>query len=266
MATLGFIGTGNMGGALARAACKSVPSDQVFLANRTVEKAKALAEELDCRVADNEAIAQRANLIFLGVKPQYMAEVMAEICPILEKRESRFILVSMAAGLTIPRIRELAGKDYPVIRIMPNTPAAIGEGMVFYDCSENVTKTEEKVFLESLAGAGRLAPLADKLMDAGSAVAGCGPAFADLFIEALADGGVACGLPRSAAMELAAQMVLGSAALALSDGRHPGALKDAVCSPGGTTIQGVRALEKGGFRSTVMEAVIAAYEKNFDLK
>ena len=266
MATLGFIGTGNMGGALARAACKSVPSDQVFLANRTVEKAKALAEELDCRVADNEAIAQSADLIFLGVKPQYMAEVMAEICPILEKRESRFILVSMAAGLTIPRIRELAGKDYPVIRIMPNTPAAIGEGMVFYDCSENVTKTEEKVFLESLAGAGRLAPLADKLMDAGSAVAGCGPAFADLFIEALADGGVACGLPRSAAMELAAQMVLGSAALALSDGRHPGALKDAVCSPGGTTIQGVRALEKGGFRSTVMEAVIAAYEKNFDLK
>lgn len=262
MATLGFIGTGNMGGALARAACKSVPSDQVFLANRTVEKAKALAEELDCRVADNEAIAQRANLIFLGVKPQYMAEVMAEICPILEKRESRFILVSMAAGLTIPRIRELAGKDYPVIRIMPNTPAAIGEGMVFYDCSENVTKTEEKVFLESLAGAGRLAPLADKLMDAGSAVAGCGPAFADLFIEALADGGVACGLPRALALESAAQMMLGTAKLMLETGKHPGQLKDAVCSPGGATIQGIRALEEAGFRGAVMDAVIAAWEKS----
>ena len=258
----GFIGTGNMGGALARAACKSVPSDQVFLANRTVEKAKALAEELDCRVADNEAIAQRANLIFLGVKPQYMAEVMAEICPILEKRESRFILVSMAAGLTIPRIRELAGKDYPVIRIMPNTPAAIGEGMVFYDCSENVTKTEEKVFLESLAGAGRLAPLADKLMDAGSAVAGCGPAFADLFIEALADGGVACGLPRALALESAAQMMLGTAKLMLETGKHPGQLKDAVCSPGGATIQGIRALEEAGFRGAVMDAVIAAWEKS----
>lgn len=262
MATLGFIGTGNMGGALARAACKSVPSDQVFLANRTVEKAKALAEELDCRVADNEAIAQSADLIFLGVKPQYMAEVMAEICPILEKRESRFILVSMAAGLTIPRIRELAGKDYPVIRIMPNTPAAIGEGMVFYDCSENVTKTEEKVFLESLADAGRLAPLADKLMDAGSAVAGCGPAFADLFIEALADGGVACGLPRALALESAAQMMLGTAKLMLETGKHPGQLKDAVCSPGGATIQGIRALEEAGFRGAVMDAVIAAWEKS----
>ena len=262
MATLGFIGTGNMGGALARAACKSVPSDQVFLANRTVEKAKALAEELDCRVADNEAIAQSADLIFLGVKPQYMAEVMAEICPILEKRESRFILVSMAAGLTIPRIRELAGKDYPVIRIMPNTPAAIGEGMVFYDCSENVTKTEEKVFLESLAGAGRLAPLADKLMDAGSAVAGGGPAFADLFIEALADGGVACGLPRALALESAAQMMLGTAKLMLETGKHPGQLKDAVCSPGGATIQGIRALEEAGFRGAVMDAVIAAWEKS----
>ena len=262
MATLGFIGTGNMGGALARAACKRVPSDQVFLSNRTVEKARALAAELDCRVTDNEAIAQNADLIFLGVKPQYMEEVMAEICPILEARESRFLLVSMAAGLTIPRIRELAGKNYPVIRIMPNTPSAIGEGMVFYDCSENVTKTEEKVFLESLAGAGRLAPLADHLMDAGSAVAGCGPAFADLFIEALADGGVACGLPRALALESAAQMLIGTGRLMLETGRHPGELKDAVCSPGGATIQGIRALEEAGFRGAVMDAVIADWEKS----
>ena len=266
MATLGFIGTGNMGGALARAACKSVPSDQVFLSNRTAEKARALAAELDCRVTDNEAIAQNADLIFLGVKPQYMAEVMAEICPILEARESRFLLVSMAAGLTIPRIRELAGKNYPVIRIMPNTPSAIGEGMVFYDCSENVTKTEAKVFLESLAGAGRLAPLADHLMDAGSAVAGCGPAFADLFIEALADGGVACGLPRALALESAAQMLIGTGRLMLETGRHPGELKDAVCSPGGATIQGIRALEEAGFRGAVMDAVIAAWEKSREMK
>ena len=266
MATLGFIGTGNMGGALARAACKSVPCDQVFLSNRTVEKARALAAELDCRVTDNEAIAQNADLIFLGVKPQYMAEVMAEICPILEARESRFLLVSMAAGLTIPRIRELAGKNYPVIRIMPNTPSAIGEGMVFYDCSENVTKTEEKVFLESLAGAGRLAPLADHLMDAGSAVAGCGPAFADMFLEALADGGVACGLPRALALESAAQMMIGTAKLMLETGKHPGELKDAVCSPGGATIQGIRALEEAGFRGAVMNAVIAACEKSREMK
>ena len=266
MATLGFIGTGNMGGALARAACKSIPSDQVFLSNRTAEKAKALAEELDCRVADNEAIAESADFIFLGVKPQMMADLLADIGPVLAKRESRFILVTMAAGLTIARIQELAGGNYPVIRIMPNTPAAIGEGMILYACGVGVAKAEENVFLDAMTGAGRFSPLPEKLIDAGSAVSGCGPAFVDLFIEALADGGVACGLPRAAAQEYAAQMVLGSARLLLESGKHPGALKDAVCSPGGTTIQGVRTLEEAGFRGAVMDAVIAAYEKNFDLK
>ena len=266
MATLGFIGTGNMGGALARAACKNIPSDQVFLANRTAEKAKALAEELDCRVADNEAIAESADFIFLGVKPQMMAALLAEISPVLAKRESRFILVTMAAGLPIARIQELAGGTYPVIRIMPNTPAAIGEGMILYACGEGVNKPEAKVFLDAMTGAGRFSPLPERLIDAGSAVSGCGPAFVDLFIEALADGGVACGLPRAAAQEYAAQMVLGSARLVLESGKHPGALKDAVCSPGGTTIQGVRTLEEAGFRGAVMDAVIAAYEKNFDLK
>ena len=266
MATLGFIGTGNMGGALARAACESIPSDQVFLANRTAEKARALAEELGCRVADNEAVAENADFIFLGVKPQMMADLLTDIGPVLAKRESRFILVTMAAGLTIARIQELAGGTYPVIRIMPNTPAAIGEGMILYACGEGVAKAEEKVFLDTMTGAGRFSPLPEKLIDAGSAVSGCGPAFVDLFIEALADGGVACGLPRAAAQEYAAQMVLGSARLVLESGKHPAALKDAVCSPGGTTIQGVRTLEEAGFRGAVMDAVIAAYEKNFDLK
>ena len=266
MATLGFIGTGNMGGALAKAACGVLPSDQVFLSNRTPSKAQILAEELECRVTDNEAIAESADLIFLGVKPQMMAEMLEDIAPVLKKRERRFLLISMAAGLTIARIRELAGGNYPVIRIMPNTPASIGEGMILYTCSEDVTKTEEKVFLEAMSGAGRLSALPESQMDAGSAVSGCGPAFVDLFVEALADGGVACGLPRAAAMEYAAQMVLGSAKLILESGKHPGELKDAVCSPGGTTIQGVRALEAGNFRGTVMEAVIKAYEKNFDLK
>ena len=266
MAILGFIGTGNMGGALARAACKSLPGSQVLLSNRTPEKAWVLAEELGCQAVDNAAVAERADLIFLGVKPQYMAGLLSEIGPVLEQREKRFILVSMAAGLTIPRIRELAGKDYPVIRIMPNTPAAIGEGMILYACGEGVAKAEEKVFLDTMTGAGRFSPLPEKLIDAGSAVSGCGPAFVDLFIEALADGGVACGLPRAAAQEYAAQMVLGSARLVLESGKHPAALKDAVCSPGGTTIQGVRTLEEAGFRGAVMDAVIAAYEKNFDLK
>lgn len=266
MATLGFIGTGSMGGALARAACRSVPAGRVLLSNRTAEKARALARELGCQAADNGTVAGRADLIFLGVKPQYMQALFEEIGPVLKGRESRFLLVSMAAGLTIPRVRELAGGSYPVIRIMPNTPAGIGEGVIFYDCSEDVTEQERAAFLEAMAGAGRLVPLADRLMDAGSAVAGCGPAFADLFLEALADGGVACGLPRALALESAAQMMIGTAKLMLETGKHPGELKDAVCSPGGATIQGVRALEKAGFRGAVMEAVIAAYEKSAGLK
>ena len=266
VAVLGFIGVGNMGGALARAAAKKASGPSLLLANRSPEKAARLAAELGGQVSDNAAIAAEADFIFLGVKPQMLPGVLEGLAPVLQARQSPFVLVSMAAGTSIARVRQLAGGDYPVIRIMPNTPAAIGQGMILYAPGENVPAAALETFLDSMGAAGRFARLEERLIDAGSAVSGCGPAFVDLFIEALADGGVACGLPRSAAMELAAQMVLGSAALALSDGRHPGVLKDAVCSPGGTTIQGVRALEKGGFRSTVMEAVIAAYEKNFDLK
>ena len=265
MATFGFIGTGNMGGALARAVCRRVPSDEVFLANRTMEKAQALAAELECRVADNAAIAQSADFIFLGVKPQMMADMLSEIAPVLKQRETRFVLVSMAAGLSLEDIARMAGGEYPVIRIMPNTPSAIGEGMILYTCGKGVTKTEEKEFLDSMAGAGRFAAIPESQMDVGSAVSGCGPAFAYLFIEALADGGVACGLPRDKALAYAAQMAAGSARMVLESGSHPGALKDAVCSPGGSTIQGVRTLEKNGFRSAVMEAVIAACEKSASL-
>lgn len=266
MALFGFIGTGNMGGALARAACVKVPGQQVLLANRTASKAESLAAELQCRAVASEMAAREATYLFLGVKPQMMADLLTAIAPVLAKRQDRFILVTMAAGLTIRRIREMAGGTYPVIRMMPNTPAAIGEGMILYTASEDVTEAETAAFLDAMSGAGRFSELPEKLMDAGSAVSGCGPAFVDLFIEALADGGVACGLPRASAQEFAAQMVLGSAKLLLESGKHPGQLKDAVCSPGGTTIQGVRKLEEKGFRGAVMDAVIAAYEKNFDLK
>ena len=262
MATFGFIGTGNMGGALARAARKQLPGGEILLSNRTAAKAETLAAELGCAVSDNRTAAARSKYLFLGVKPQMMAEMLSGIAPVLAARQDPFFLVSMAAGLSIARIRELAGGDYPVIRIMPNTPAAIGAGMVFYAAGPDVPAEDLAFFLKALSGAGRFEALPEHLMDAGSAVAGCGPAFVDLFIEALADGGVACGLPRASAQVFAAQMVLGSAQLVLESGRHPGALKDAVCSPGGSTIQGVRTLEKAGFRSAVMEAVIAACEKS----
>lgn len=262
---LGFIGTGNMGGALARAARRSVPGSCISLANRTPAKAEALAEELGCGTSSAVAAAEWADFILLGVKPQMMAELLAELRPTLAARQDRFVLVTMAAGLSIGQIQALAGGGYPVIRIMPNTPASIGEGMILYTRGEGVTGEEERLFLSAMARAGRFSALPEHLMDAGSAVSGCGPAFADLFLEALADGGVACGLPRAQAMELAAQMLAGSARLVLEFGQHPGVLKDAVCSPGGSTIQGVWALEQAGFRGAVMSAVIAAYEKTLEL-
>jgi len=262
----GFIGTGNIGSALARAAGRRLPGNQILLANRSLEKAERLACEMEARLSDNQTVAWRADYILLGVKPQVMEAMLAEIAPVLAKRRDRFVLVSMATGLTIARIQELAGGTYPVIRIMPNTPVSIGEGMVLYTCSENVTKEEKQTFLDAFAEAGRFSEIPEFRVDAGSALTACGPAFVDIFLEALADGGVACGISRAQAYELAAQMMIGTAMLALQSGQHPGALKDTVCSPGGTTIQGVRKLEEAGFRGAVMDAVIASYERTLELK
>mgnify|MGYP000158060594 CR=1 FL=1 len=263
--TYGFIGTGNMGGALARAAAKAVEvRGSIVLANRTLEKAARLADEIGASVADNLTVARECDYILLGVKPQMMADMLAEIAPILKERTTPFVLLSMAAGLTVERLRQLAGGDYPVIRIMPNTPASVGEGMIQY-CSSNVTAEEEEAFRKIMAPAGRLDAVPENLIDAASCVSGCGPAWVYQFIEALADGGVACGLPRAKAQEYAAQMVLGSAKLVLESGQHPGALKDAVCSPGGSTIQGVRVLEEKGLRGAVMDAVIASYNKTKEM-
>ena len=217
---------GNMGGAIARAVCKAADPKKVYLANRTTAKAQALAKELGCKVATNAEVAAECDLIFLAVKPQMMEALLAPLKFSLDERPSRFVLCSMAAGLSIARIQEMAGEDFPVIRIMPNTPASVGEGMIQY-CSSNVTAEEEEAFRKIMAPAGRLDAVPENLIDAASCVSGCGPAWVYQFIEALADGGVACGLPRAKAQEYAAQMVLGSAKLVLESGQHPGALKDA---------------------------------------
>lgn len=260
--TYGFIGCGNMGGAIAKAVCAAVGGENVILANKTRAKAEKLASDLGCRVGEN-GDAAACDYVFLGVKPHMMADMLLPLRDVLAKN-GRPVLVTMAAGLTIARIREMAGGEYPVIRIMPNTPAAVGAGMIQY-CCDGVSASHEQSFLEAMAYAGRLDSLPENLIDAASAVSGCGPAYASMFLEALADGGVACGLPRVKAMEYAAQMLLGTAKLLLESGKHPGELKDAVCSPGGSTIQGVRTLEQHGFRGGVTDAVIAAYEKNRDL-
>ena len=145
-------------------------------------------------------------------------------------------------------------------------PAAVGEGVIFYACSGNCGKAQQEAFLRYMAPAGKLFPLAEELHAAGSAVAGCGPAFAAIFLESMADGGVACGLPRASAIQYAAQMMLGTAKMVLETGQHPGVLKDSVCSPAGSTIQGVRTLEERGMRAAVLDAVTVAYEKNVELK
>ena len=264
--TYGFIGTGNMGGALSRAAAKTVEDRRdLWLCNRTESKAAALADALGATVANMEAVAQECDYILLGVKPQMMGEVLASIAPLLKGRTTPFCLISMAAGLTLAQLQEMAGGSYPVIRILPNTAVAVGEGVTLWCAGKEVSEGQKAGFLSLLSASGLLEELPEHLIDAGCAVAGCGGAFACLFMEALSDGGVLCGLPRDKALRYAAQMLRGTAALAVETGEHPAKMKDAICSPGGSTIAGVRALEENGFRSAVTEAVIAAYHRTVEL-
>ena len=259
---IGFIGTGNMGGALARAAARSTHS--LYLADGLREKAEALAAELGAVATDTARILAECDAVLLGVKPQTLPELAEELRPILATRATPILLISMAAGVTLDVLEGLFGKC-PIIRIMPNTPAGVGEGMIVWCASEDVTEAHKALFLDTLTHAGTLDELPEHLMDAATAVMGCGPAFVDLFIEALADGGVKCGLPRDKALTYATQMVLGSAKLVKVSGKHPAELKDAVCSPGGSTIVGVGALEEGGFRGITMSAVEASFKKTRQL-
>ena len=262
--TFGFIGTGNMGGALAKGAAKTMAPDTVFLSDGNAAKAQALAAELGCQTV-SVMEAAHCGYVFLGVKPQHLPGLMKDLAPVLAQRKDDFVLVSMAAGVEMKDIRRMAGGDYPVIRIMPNTPAAVGSGVILYDATENVPEAALAQFCANMAKCGFLDPLPEKLIDAGSAVSGCGPAFVAMFVEALADGGVMCGLPRDKAMAYAARTLEGTAKLLLETGNHPGQLKDAVCSPGGSTIVGVKALEDGGLRSAAINAVEAAYYKTKEL-
>lgn len=261
----GFIGVGNMGGALARAACRSAGAGNVWVTDLMREKAEALATSYGCKAVNAEEIAASADYVFLGAKPQAMGALLEEIRPVLDARESRFVLVSMAAGLAISRIEELAKSLYPVIRIMPNIPASVGEGMILYTANHQVTEPELEAFADGMRSAGLLDRIEEKWIDAASAISGCGPAFVYLFLEALADGGVECGLPYEKALQYAAQTVAGSARMVLNGDRHPEALKNAVCSPGGTTIAGVHVLESGAFRALAMDAVCAAYQKTLQM-
>ena len=259
--TVAFIGTGNMGGALACAAAKSPLCTRLLLSNRSPSKALALCDELGAEVTDNRCAAAEADVLFFGVKPQGLESMVSGIRDVLEARE-RCVIVSMAAGWTVSALEKLLG-GLPVVRILPNIPVAVGEGVTLFCASDEVTKEEKSLVIDLLSSSGMVAELTEDHMDAASGITGCGPAFAAMFIDALADGAVACGLPRAQAIRYAAQMLAGSAQMLLESGEHPGVLKDRVCSPGGSTIQGVRKLEERAFRGAVTDAVIATWEKEF---
>ena len=258
MIKVGFIGCGNMGGALASAAAKSGAS--ILLYDKDEEKARALAKRIGAVSVTSPEVC-RAHIVFLGVKPNVIGAVADELRD--EISASGATLVSMAAGVSLAKLEDAFGA-IPIIRIMPNTPAEVGKGMILYTANTRGSGSISD-FLEVMAEAGRLDAIEERLIDAASAISGCGPAFVYMFIEALADGGVMSGLPRDKAMLYAAETLIGAAEVVKQTGRHPGALKDAVCSPGGSTIEGVKALEDGKMRGTVSGAVVAAYEKTLKL-
>ena len=259
----GFIGAGSMGGALALAAAKETGGGRVAVACSSEERSAQAARRLGCTAESPETILRESEFVFLGVKPQMLDGVIGLLAEPL--RTSRAVFVSMLAGVSLDRLERALGADKKIIRIMPNTPCAVGRGMILHCANAGVGPQELEEFRALMSGAGALDAIDERLIDAATAISGCGPAYAYLFIEALADGGVKAGLPRDKALRCAAQMLLGSAELALRSGKHPGELKDEVCSPGGSTIAGVAALESAGFRGACIAAVEAAVERTRQL-
>jgi len=256
----GFIGCGNMGGAVAKAVSKA--TSDIALSDRS-GKGKVLAAELGGIYSDNATIAATCERVFLAVKPYFMKDVLEKIRP--ELAENKPLLITMAGGVEIKQIEDYVGFRLPVIRIMPNTPTAIGKGVIQYCCNDLVQEEDLQDWLNDMRFCGMLDALDEWLIDAASAISGSGPAYMYVFLEALADGAVTCGIPRAKAYEYAAMTMIGSAEMYLATKEHPGALKDAVCSPMGSTICGLRALEEHSFRAAAMDCVIATYKRNKEM-
>lgn len=264
MAKIGFIGAGNMGSALAKAASLA-DNTKIYLYDKDDAKGAAVAKSIGADFTSLERIARECDFIFLAVKPNVIPAVAEELSEFLATRKG-YTVVSMAAGVSIAQLEEhLGAVNAPIIRIMPNTPASIGKGMTLWSKNDKVTFKAAAAFEKIMSKSGTLDAIDEKLIDAASAVSGCGPAFVYMFIEALADGAVECGLPRDKALLYAAETLVGAAEMVKATGKHPEALKDAVCSPGGSTIAGVHALEEGAFRADAANAVLAAYKKTLTL-
>ena len=263
MKTIGIIGLGNMGSVIATIIAKH-ETYPVLLANRTHEKAVKLAENLNATAVTNSQVFEQANVIFLGVKPNQIQALLEENKNILERRES-ILLISMAAGVTLEQLESMTDIRHRWIRMMPNTPLQVEEGVISFSLGGNVTTSDKVEFVRLLQSAGLLVELPEAQIDAATALAGCGPAFVYMFIEALAEAGVSMGLAREVALQLATQTVKGSASMVAETNEHPAVLKEKVCSPGGSTIAGVISLEQTGFRSSVIEATRRAKQRTEEL-
>ena len=265
MAEIGFIGMGNMGYALLKGALKKFPAESMIFTAKTDETKRRVYLETQVEYAQSNAeCANACKYVILAVKPQYYPAVLKQIRYAVTPEH---VVISLAPGITIEALKESLGSDRRIVRAMPNTPALIGEGMTGLSFQPEDFSQEEIDMIHKIFGSvGKYADIEERLMSAVVCASGSSPAFVYQFIEALADGAVKYGLPRAQAYTFAAQAVAGAAKMVLETGEHPAALKDKVCSPGGTTIAGVAALEEYGMRNAVLKACDACYAKSESMK
>lgn len=263
MGLISFIGCGNMGAGMLTALCKNqavTPSD-ICITEKNPHRLAEIAEKFGCvPAASNEEAVKRSKYIMLCVKPQALPEALSDMMPAirdcLQKGEEK-VLVSIAAGTPIEKIRGITGMDgstLPIVRLLPNLPAAIGQGLIFFAADQADALPAADELKNLFSEAGMTVQIPESQMDAAGVMGGCIPAFAYMFIEAMADGAVMSGMARTDAIAYAAQAVKGAAGLVLEGEKHPEQLKDEVCSPAGTTIAGVKALEEHGFRNAAFQA------------
>lgn len=265
MAKIGFIGMGNMGYAMLKGVLKTFDKDEIIFSDANKERAMKISEETGVSYAESNAeCANSAKYLILAIKPQFYSQVYKNIENVIEKDH---VVISIAPGITIKEVTDAIGFDSRVVRVMPNTPALVGEGMsgICYD-EKLFTMAEREVIGKIFDSFGKYIVLPEKLMNTVVCASGSSPAYVYMFIEALADSAVKYGMPRNDAYKMVAQTVLGSAKMVLETGIHPGELKDQVCSPGGTTIAGVAALEEYGFRNSIIKATDACYDKCTNIK
>ena len=258
---LGFIGTGNMASAIMGGIIKNnvIPAEEIIGADLFAPGRERVQKEYGINVtADNKEVAQKAETIILSVKPQFYESVIADIKDVVTDKQ---IIITIAPGKTLAWLAEQFGKDVKIVRTMPNTPAMVGEGMTAVCPNEHLTEDEIAYVKSLLESFSRAEIVPERLMDVVTAVSGSSPAYVFMLIEAMADAAVSGGMPRPQAYKFAAQAVLGSAKMVLDTGKHPGELKDMVCSPAGTTICGVDALEHAGIRAGFIDAIDAIMNK-----